>query len=171
MPQILSHARTAMNSFSPDLATAIEQAELPGLDEGPTDVTLQKLLKSAEIQQHLGDATRRCHDECISGLWLLAGDLDRSHTISQDIGSSEGSFLHGIMHRREGDFGNAKYWFRRVGDHPVFAQIADEAGSIYSSPTEFVDACQNASSQDQVLACQQTQWIEWQCLMSYIIAG
>ena len=59
--------------------------------------------------------------------------LDESHTVSQDIGSADGSFLHGIMHRREPDYSNAKYWFRRVGDHPCFPALASDA-------TEYLDA-------------------------------
>lgn len=55
-----------------------------------------------------------------SGLLLLGDDLDRSHTLSQSIDSPDGNFWHGIMHRREPDYGNSKYWFRRVGDHPTF---------------------------------------------------
>ena len=49
---------------------------------------------------------------CLSGLWLWFDFLDESHSLSQDIHTVEGSFWHGIMHRREGDFANAKYWFR-----------------------------------------------------------
>jgi hypothetical protein len=56
----------------------------------------------------------------------LAGDIERSHSISQNIENLEGSFLHGMMHRREGDFSNAKYWFRRVGNHPVIEQLTVE---------------------------------------------
>ena len=59
--------------------------------------------------------------------------LDESHTVSQDIGSADGSFLHGIMHRREPDYSNAKYWFRRVGDHPCFPALA-------SAATDYLDA-------------------------------
>ena len=57
---------------------------------------------------------------CIAGVWLLHDFLDESHTISQGIDTPSGSFWHAIMHRREGDFSNAKYWFRHVGRHPVF---------------------------------------------------
>ncbi len=92
---------------------------------------------------------RACH----SGLWLLHNFLDESHKISQEIETATGSFWHGIMHRREGDFGNAKYWFRRVGNHPVYAPLADAAHEIAPDefarvsewdPFDFVDRCEAA---------------------------
>ena len=49
---------------------------------------------------------------CLAGLWLYHDFLDESHSISQEIATSTGSFWHGIMHRREPDPSNAKYWFR-----------------------------------------------------------
>lgn len=58
-----------------------------------------------------GDA-RGCAE---AGLWLLAGDLDRAHGICQGIATTYGSAWHAVMHRREGDFSNSKYWWRRAG--------------------------------------------------------
>jgi hypothetical protein len=68
-----------------------------------------------------------------SGLHLFNENLDRSHTLSQDIHNATGSYWHGIMHRMEGDYSNAKYWFRQVGDHPIFDTLLHEAKAIYES--------------------------------------
>jgi hypothetical protein len=65
-----------------------------------------------------------------AGLWLYHDCLEESHRISQDLETSEGSFWHGILHRREPDPGNAAYWFRRVGRHPVFPALRDAAVAI-----------------------------------------
>ena len=59
--------------------------------------------------------------ECVkSGLHLWNDDLDWAHRIAQEIGGSPAGHWHGIMHRREGDYGNSRYWFRKVGASPVF---------------------------------------------------
>jgi hypothetical protein len=68
---------------------------------------------------------------CHSGLWLAFDFLDESHRISQEISTVEGSYWHGVMHRREPDYANAKYWFRRVPQHPVFASLELEAARLY----------------------------------------
>lgn len=63
----------------------------------------------------------------VSGLLLWNGNLDRSHTISQGIENTTGSYWHGIMHRMEGDYWNAKYWFRRVGRHSAMSRLNEAA--------------------------------------------
>lgn len=103
---------------------------------------------------------------CLAGVWLLYDDLDRSHTISQSVATREGSFWHGIMHRREGDFSNAKYWFRQVGDHPVFGLLSQRLGQW--EPLDFVDRCQAALQQGQgQQACQDAQQAEWELLFDW----
>ncbi len=62
-----------------------------------------------------------------SGLLLWNDALDASHTISQTLENPTGSYWHGIMHRREPDYSNAKYWFGRVGTHPIFPALRDHA--------------------------------------------
>ena len=103
---------------------------------------------------------------CLSGCWLLVDDLDASHTISQAIDTPSGSWWHGIMHRREGDFGNAKYWFGRAGDHPAVDLLAAQFGGW--DPYDFVDACQRAvATGDGLDDCLDRQQAEWETLFDW----
>ena len=61
---------------------------------------------------------------CWSAILLWLDDLHGSHEISQGISSREGSYWHGIMHRREPDYSNAKYWFRKVPTHPIHEKLS-----------------------------------------------
>ena len=170
MPKIDSFAAESLEQFSPTLFVAIERAELPGLGDGPSSPELAELLDNHhDLDWSMVDEA--AVDLALSGLWLLAGDLDRSHTISQEINSSEGSFWHGIMHRREGDFGNSKYWFRRVGSHPVLEELPRLTDGDYSDPFNFVDQCSRAVSKggESYERCQRSQWIEWQALMVHCL--
>ena len=102
-------------------------------------------------------------DCCKSGLWLLHNFLHDSHDISQSIHSPEGSWWHAIMHRTEGDFSNAKYWYRRVGEHEAMSNI----GSGFA-PFSFVDQCEQ-EYRGGVLsdAAQQLAFAEWTALFDY----
>jgi hypothetical protein len=72
-----------------------------------------------------------------SGLLLWNDALDASHTISQGLESRTGSYWHGIMHRREPDYSNAKYWFGRVGIHPTYPTLRERALELLQGgPTE-----------------------------------
>ena len=44
-----------------------------------------------------------------------AGDWDTAHSIAQDDPSSDGSWVHAYLHRKEGDKWNANYWYSRAG--------------------------------------------------------
>ena len=63
-------------------------------------------------------------DAIKSGLLLWNDALDASHTISQELANATGSYWHGLMHRREPDYSNAKYWFGRVGTHAISPKSA-----------------------------------------------
>jgi hypothetical protein len=71
-----------------------------------------------EIERLLPDT-----DPLKSALFLWNDNLTRAHEIAQEIKTQTGSYLHGIMHRREPDYENSKYWFHKVGEHPNFPAV------------------------------------------------
>jgi hypothetical protein len=118
-----------------------------------------------------------------SGLFLYFSCLDESHTISQGIAGTEGSFWHGIMHRQEPDAWNSGYWFRRVGRHPIFDDLnraADKLSAEHAAasfrpgdqwdPIAFIEFCEQArdkpGSADEQLALK-LQRAEWQLLFDF----
>jgi hypothetical protein len=46
--------------------------------------------------------------------WDAKGNWSRAHEIAQDVASPEGSWVHAYLHRKEGDEGNAAYWYRQA---------------------------------------------------------
>ena len=52
----------------------------------------------------------------VQALWHDArGDWDRAHGCAQDDPGRDGSWVHAYLHRKEGDLGNAGYWYTRAG--------------------------------------------------------
>jgi hypothetical protein len=52
----------------------------------------------------------------LSALWWEAkGDWAKAHGIAQDVESPDGAWVHAYLHRKEGDQGNAGYWYRQAG--------------------------------------------------------
>ncbi len=49
-------------------------------------------------------------------LWHDAkGDWNTAHQVAQDVDDKNGAWVHAYLHRKEGDDGNAAYWYRRAG--------------------------------------------------------
>jgi hypothetical protein len=54
--------------------------------------------------------------DALRALWEDArGNWDRAHEIAQAIDDKTGAWIHAYLHRKEGDAGNAAYWYRRAG--------------------------------------------------------
>jgi hypothetical protein len=64
--------------------------------------------------------------ELLKSLWYDGkGDWHKAHDIAQEIPSNEGSLMHAYLHRKEGDLGNASYWYHRAG-RPVCKVSSDK---------------------------------------------
>jgi hypothetical protein len=68
-----------------------------------------------------------CPAEAKAGLFLMNGDWKRAHEVAQELDSPTAAYWHALVHRHEPDLDNSKYWLRRVGEHPVFARLAEAA--------------------------------------------
>jgi hypothetical protein len=137
--------------------TALLTDRLPELGPGSPNESMRAALKAIEAPA-----------VCRAGLWLLHDFLDESHSISQDLDTREGSFWHAIMHRREPDPSNSKYWWRLVGPHPVLERLR-EAGVGFTTPQAFVDECERVrgtGSPDEERA-RRVQLLEWQLLFDW----
>ena len=121
-----------------------------------------------------------------AALWVYFSCFDEAHEIAQEDHSAEGSYWHAILHRQEPDASNAAYWFRRVGQHAVFPELAKAAEAILEAgpdcgfrvrnawdPSAFIDFCESAR-QDPGSAAEQAaleiQRAEWQILFHYCAA-
>jgi hypothetical protein len=71
--------------------------------------------------------------------WDGRGDWNRAHTIAQDVGSPEGSWVHAYLHRKEGDEGNAGYWYGQAGKPhsrlPLEAEWEEMVKALLASDT------------------------------------
>ena len=88
-------------------------------------------LISTPAEQLFPDA--RDAESALAGFLLMSGHWDLSHQVSQDIPSREGSYWHAIAHRIEPDSWNSGYWFKRVGQHPIFSALHAQAATLLSS--------------------------------------
>ena len=134
------------HAWSSELTDALESASLDDLFDGES-------LKNRTF----GEAIK-------SGLLLWNDALDESHTISQGLMDQTGSYWHGIMHRREPDYPNSKYWFGRVGTHPIFPALRERALGLFKetpNPSDaLADIGKTIASQEKWDAYQLIDWCE-----------
>ena len=172
------------SAYSLAVRELLAAERLSELGPGQPNVAARPLLTALSVDTVCAGRAirdRAAVQACLAGLWLYHDFLDESHQLSQDLSSLEGSFWHGILHRREPDYANAAYWFRRVGRHPVFAELGTAAGQLAASsgsslsipsswdPFWFIDYCEecaNGPESGQQLA-RLIQQQEWDLLFTY----
>lgn len=178
------------NAFGPAAATLLSEGHVNELGPGRPNAAVRAALERLSVDllfsgRKITDrAMAKC---CLAALWLYHDFLDESHTLSQEIETSSGSYWHGIMHRREPDSSNAKYWFRRVRKHEIFPALAADARRLAAAepqlapgaeflrsqrewdPDLFIGLCEGARTgrSSATDLCQQVQEREWQLLFTH----
>lgn len=67
----------------------------------------------------------------VRALWHDAtGDWEAAHQVAQDVETADGAWVHAYLHRKEGDDGNAGYWYRRAGKPVARGPLEDEWRAI-----------------------------------------
>jgi hypothetical protein len=63
----------------------------------------------------------------LKSLWYDAkGDWHTAHDLINDLEDKTSSWVHAYLHRKEGDIGNAGYWYRRAGKPVSTLSLQDE---------------------------------------------
>jgi hypothetical protein len=147
------------SAYAPIIAELLHDPWVPPLDARTANHQVRVRLEALSSNNVFAPKRVRdggMADACRAGLWLYYNFLDESHRISQDLHTPTGSYWHALMHRQEPDFDNAKYWFRRVGAHPVYEALCRDAAELATDappaaaflnkqsawdPFAFVDLC------------------------------
>jgi hypothetical protein len=111
--------------------------QLPDLGPGPRSGVLSEsaleVMLAEFFRRHPAQEPQKTLLKALALLWH--DHLAAAHTLAQGIDTPDGAFVHGIVHRREPDYGNAAYWFRRVGRHAAFAELTRQASSLLATPS------------------------------------
>ncbi len=179
------------------LAARSSRMRLPEL--APRELALSPAVRSAiaGIGASLGQPVKSTIDLTAlqAGILQMADHLTPSHEHSQSIEGrgrrQAGDYWHAINHRREPDDGNAKYWFRHVGNHPLLSELSAVIPSLAAQfpeevnskgrallergrldPFRFVDLASEARRRrdaDLIRFCERLQWIEMLGLLDWTI--
>ena len=176
-------------SYGPVFADLLQEDRLNPLDAGEPNTKVKSLLAALTIEKTF--APHKIVDAemaraCLAGIWLHHNFLEEAHQISQSITTTTGSYWHGLMHRREPDFSNSKYWFHRVGEHPIFAPLRLAAAELAATnarvaatdfllnqsrwdPFAFIDLCETCVRRQAPAEtlCRRIQQAEWNLLFDY----
>lgn len=155
----------------------------PGVDSASAlETKLNQFFETHAITPPQADLLR-----CVALLWH--DQLDAAHEICQDMHDADGAWMHGILHRREPDYANARYWFHRVGTHPAYSTLQKkvcptllrsrssaleaQAASDEWKPELFITACaaaERSGDQTEVALLQSIQASEFEVLWENFLA-
>lgn len=132
----LLHAGGVCNLLPRQELARVPAATLPPLI--PTPIPAGRDWLRRALQQELPQIARQlpgaaCDRAALqAGVWLIQGEFDESHRLSQEHEGQGRHQLcdqwHAIQHRREPDYGNARYWVRQLPESPHFGELAEIVG-------------------------------------------
>ncbi len=147
------------------------------------------------LEQWITDSRLPADSLITAMLWLRIGIIDPPHEIVQAETTPLASYLHGVVHRLEGDYWNSKYWFRQVRDSRVLQSLSHsmegklKEANLFSFatsfkiiqgstfvPSEFVSACeqqchpchQAMPDSESAASLELIGWAEWASLWELI---
>lgn len=131
-----------------------------------------------------------------SALYIYFDGFDEAHHLVDKVEGPIENWLHAIVHRREPDASNSKYWYQRVqAPEEVFHSIASQVVGFSLSdsileleilggkmaraktwlPEVFVDICERFREKDPgseaYRGLAHIQEIEWRGLLEFILKG
>jgi len=72
--------------------------------------------------------------DVLRALWHAGRDeWTPAHEIAQSVDDAEGAWVHAHLHRKEGDLGNASYWYSRAGRPRSRLSLEDEWEEIVTA--------------------------------------
>ena len=173
------------DAYGPRIAAILAIPAPDGLSHGPAAAAAQVALDglTTETLFEVPAKDSGMANACLAGLWLRFDFGARGHAVAQALKGPTGDYWHAIHHRREPDYPNAKYWFRRVGAHPIHGDLlaaAKAAGNGSGAARTvagwpawdafgFVDLCARhagSGSADEAF-CKAVQAREWELLFDY----
>jgi hypothetical protein len=119
------------SAFITDFLRKVQLPRLSARDPLPDEELIQQTTaaKEHEISRANGPQAR-----CARSLLLLAaGEVDQAHRLVQELSTTDAAYIHGVIHRIDDDFNNARYWFRGARMHPAGAEMYRRAAA--GSPT------------------------------------
>jgi hypothetical protein len=117
-------------TYSAFITDFLHQAQLPRLsaqDPLPDKQLIQQVAAAEEREIAPANGPQA---SCTRSLLLLAaGGIDEAHRIVQEMSTTDATYIHGVIHRVDDDFDNARYWFRRARIHPAGAEMYRRAAA------------------------------------------
>ena len=140
-------------NLPPEIAKACQPLfdELP-LATAMSTLTAQKPTHADLVEVALSQPALVGRISLAIGLKMYVDDIFGAHDLCQDINTPSVSYWHAIMHRREGDYSNSRYWHRLAAAHPL----------LKSSPNGIVADVESASgnASPELLRLQREEWLK-----------